>query len=135
MVMDDSVNGESVPHPREQLRRPAVLSAGGEDHRPVSADLDGVEFVRPRVPHHGTVHLAGASPDWPRQYAAVVAVGSEERMLLFRDRLRSHPDERDRYERTKRELAARRWTHAQDYAEAKSAVVEEIIARARRGRS
>ena len=183
----------------------------------MSADSEGVEFVRPRVPHNGVVHLAEASPDWPRQYAAVATriraalegltitvehagstsvpglaakpiidvvllvpdpadetgyvpaleaagfllhlrepgwhehrllrgsdpkvnvhvfrSGSEEaeRMLLFRDRLRSHPEERDRYELTKRELAARHWTHVQDYAEAKSAVVEEIIARARRG--
>ena len=54
-----------------------------------------------------------------------------ERMVLFRDRLRSHPGERERYERTKRELAARRWAYVQDYADAKSAVVEGIIARAR----
>ena len=37
----------------------------------MSADSEGVEFVRPRVPHNGVVHLAEASPDWPRQYAAV----------------------------------------------------------------
>jgi GrpB-like predicted nucleotidyltransferase (UPF0157 family) len=63
----------------------------------------------------------------------VFAIGSPEveRMLLFRDRLRTHPDERDLYERTKRELAARRWGYVQDYADAKSQVVEEIIARAR----
>jgi GrpB-like predicted nucleotidyltransferase (UPF0157 family) len=51
-------------------------------------------------------------------------------MLAFRDRLRSHPEDRDLYERTKRELAARRWAYVQDYADAKSAVVESIIARA-----
>jgi GrpB-like predicted nucleotidyltransferase (UPF0157 family) len=51
-------------------------------------------------------------------------------MLQFRDRLRSRPDERELYERTKRQLAARRWDYVQDYADAKSAVVEEIIARA-----
>jgi len=174
--------------------------------------------VRPRVPHHGSVHLADASPEWPRQYAAVAArirtalaglviqvehagstsvpglaakpiidvlllvpdatdeaayvpaleaaelllylrepgwhqhrllrcsdppvnlhvfsAGSEEaeRMLLFRDRLRTHPEERERYERTKRQLATRHWVQVQDYADAKSAVVEEIIARARRDR-
>jgi GrpB-like predicted nucleotidyltransferase (UPF0157 family) len=56
-----------------------------------------------------------------------------ERMLLFRDRLRSRPEERELYERTKRELAARRWAYIQDYADAKSSVVEEIIARARPG--
>lgn len=54
-----------------------------------------------------------------------------ERMLMFRDRLRSHPDDRDVYERTKRDLAVRRWAYVQDYADAKSEVVEAIIRRAR----
>lgn len=64
------------------------------------------------------------------------AVGSEEaeRMLLFRDRLRANSDERTLYEETKRRLAAKSWTRVQDYADAKSEVVEEIIARAREGR-
>ena len=63
----------------------------------------------------------------------VFSVGSPEveRMLLFRDRLRSHPEERELYQRTKRDLAARQWAFVQDYADAKSEVVEEIIARAR----
>ena len=52
-------------------------------------------------------------------------------MLLFRDRLRSRPDERELFERTKRALAARRWDYVQDYADAKSGVIEEIISRAR----
>jgi GrpB-like predicted nucleotidyltransferase (UPF0157 family) len=56
-----------------------------------------------------------------------------ERMLLFRDWLRSHPVDRDRYERTKRELAMRDWQYVQNYADAKTAIVEAIIARARRG--
>jgi GrpB-like predicted nucleotidyltransferase (UPF0157 family) len=63
----------------------------------------------------------------------VFAAGSPEaeRMLLFRDRLRARPDELDRYARAKRELAAREWAAVQDYADAKSDVVEAIIARAR----
>lgn len=62
----------------------------------------------------------------------VFPVGSPEveRMLRFRDRLRMHPDERQRYAETKRALAAREWEYVQDYADAKSAVVEEILARA-----
>ena len=61
----------------------------------------------------------------------VFSVGCPEvvRMLAFRDRLRARPEERDLYERTKRELAARRWDYVQDYADAKSTVVEEIISR------
>ena len=54
-------------------------------------------------------------------------------MLLFRDRLRTRSDERDLYERTKRHLAARRWDYIQDYADAKSTVIEEIISRAQGG--
>jgi GrpB-like predicted nucleotidyltransferase (UPF0157 family) len=53
-----------------------------------------------------------------------------ERMLLFRDTLRSSDAERIAYERTKRELAGRTWRYVQNYADAKSEVVEAIIARA-----
>jgi len=53
-----------------------------------------------------------------------------ERMLAFRDRLRNDDGERERYLRTKRELAARHWVYIQDYADAKGEVVEGIIARA-----
>jgi GrpB-like predicted nucleotidyltransferase (UPF0157 family) len=54
-----------------------------------------------------------------------------ERMLLFRDWLCSHPEERALYQRTKRELAAKDWKYVQNYADAKTEVVEEIIARAK----
>ena len=52
------------------------------------------------------------------------------RMLAFRDRLRSHPADRAAYEAVKRELATRPWTYMQDYADAKSQVVEAIMVRA-----
>jgi len=54
-----------------------------------------------------------------------------ERMLLFRDRLRGNESDRELYERTKRELAEREWKYTQHYADAKSEVVEAILARAR----
>ena len=53
-----------------------------------------------------------------------------ERMLLFRDWLRGNPSDRQLYERTKRELARQDWKYTQNYADAKTAVVEEILARA-----
>ncbi len=53
-----------------------------------------------------------------------------ERMLLFRDWLRQNDADRDHYERTKRELAGRNWRHVQHYADAKTAVVQEIMVRA-----
>lgn len=54
-----------------------------------------------------------------------------ERMLLFRDWLRSNPSDRQLYERTKRELASKDWKYVQNYADAKNDVVDEILARAR----
>jgi len=81
-------------------------------------------------------------PDWyehrvvkPPDLSANVHIFSEgcveiDRMLAFRDRLRSNEDDRELYERTKRDLAQRTWTYTQDYADAKSSVVEEILARA-----
>jgi GrpB-like predicted nucleotidyltransferase (UPF0157 family) len=53
-----------------------------------------------------------------------------ERMTSFRDWLRTHDDDRELYERAKRELAGREWKYVQNYADAKSAVVAEIVARA-----
>ena len=52
------------------------------------------------------------------------------RMLAFRDWLRRNDDDRKLYERTKQELAARTWKYMQNYADAKSEVVGEILKRA-----
>jgi GrpB-like predicted nucleotidyltransferase (UPF0157 family) len=51
-----------------------------------------------------------------------------ERNLVFRDRLRRNIDDRSRYEQTKRELAAREWSDMNAYADAKTEVIESIIA-------
>jgi GrpB-like predicted nucleotidyltransferase (UPF0157 family) len=55
-----------------------------------------------------------------------------DRMLGFRDHLRVNDADRELYERTKRELAARRWEYVQHYANAKSEVVTKIMTRAPR---
>jgi GrpB-like predicted nucleotidyltransferase (UPF0157 family) len=60
--------------------------------------------------------------------------GEVDRMLVFRDRLRAHPGDRDLYLRTKRKLARKKWRYVQNYADSKSKVVESIIARGRASR-
>jgi GrpB-like predicted nucleotidyltransferase (UPF0157 family) len=52
------------------------------------------------------------------------------RMLCFRDRLRSNPDEMEMYLTGKRELASRVWKYVQNYADAKSELIEAILSRA-----
>ena len=53
-----------------------------------------------------------------------------ERVIRFRDWLRDHPADRDRYARTKIELARQGWADVDEYARAKTAVIEEILAKA-----
>ena len=76
----------------------------------------------------GRIQVVDYDPEWPRLFRR-----EADRYLLFRERLRGHPEERARYQRVKRELAERDWTYVQEYADAKTEVVEGIIARARGG--
>jgi GrpB-like predicted nucleotidyltransferase (UPF0157 family) len=81
-------------------------------------------------------------PDWfehrllrridPRVNLHVFTAGSSEieRMLLFRDHLRANKVDRELYESTKVALAEREWGDVQEYADAKTDVVEAIISRA-----
>jgi GrpB-like predicted nucleotidyltransferase (UPF0157 family) len=55
-----------------------------------------------------------------------------DRMLQFRDWLRTSEADRELYAQTKRALARQQWKYTQNYADAKTAVVEEIMSRARR---
>lgn len=52
-------------------------------------------------------------------------------MLMFRDWLRSNDADRELYQRTKRDLAKQTWKYVQNYADAKTSIVAEIVARAR----
>src|SRR5262249_12697668 len=82
-------------------------------------------------------------PDWhqhrllkgPRVNINLHVFGPEsseiERMVGFRDHLRRDDADRDEYARVKRELASQTWSYVQRYADAKSEVVESILARSR----
>lgn len=80
-----------------------------------------VLYQRREKGHPHDVNLHVLAPDTGR-----VEV---ERMLGFRDWLRAHPEDRHLYAAEKRRLAARRWRYVQDYADAKSTVVEAILAK------
>ena len=53
-----------------------------------------------------------------------------DRMIGFRDHLRTHDADRALYEEVKRNLASHEWEYVQNYADAKSDVVAEIMGRA-----
>jgi len=58
-----------------------------------------------------------------------------EGMVRFRNWLRTNKDDRELYARTKRALAEQGWKYTQNYADAKSTVIEKIISRALRATS
>jgi GrpB-like predicted nucleotidyltransferase (UPF0157 family) len=64
----------------------------------------------------------------------VFSAGCEEvdAMLRFRDHLRVNAADRELYAATKCELGAHPWKYGQQYADAKSPVIREIMARADR---
>jgi GrpB-like predicted nucleotidyltransferase (UPF0157 family) len=91
-------------------------------------------YLRVREPHwHEHRVLKGPDTDVNLH---VFSPNSPEidRMLSFRDWLRDNEEDRLVYERAKRELAQREWKYVQHYADAKTEVVEEIIARAQASR-
>ncbi len=59
-----------------------------------------------------------------------VGAAEIDRMLLFRDWLRANDADRDAYLQVKRDLARRTWQHVQHYADSKTAIVQQIMARA-----
>ncbi len=72
-----------------------------------------------RTSHMGVqIHVCATGSEWERRH------------LLFRDWLRRSSEDRARYEAAKRELAQREWDDVNDYADAKSAMINEIIVRA-----
>ena len=67
----------------------------------------------------------------------VFTAGSKEieRHLIFRDWLRSDRTDRELYAETKRQLAGQKWKYVQNYAAAKSKIVEAILSRAQAGKT
>jgi GrpB-like predicted nucleotidyltransferase (UPF0157 family) len=79
-----------------------------------------VRRVEDGAPHDVNLHVL------PSDVGAVEI----DRILAFRDWLRSHEVDRTDYERTKRELAQHKWKYVQHYANAKSEVIEATLTEA-----
>jgi hypothetical protein len=64
--------------------------------------------------------LKGTDPD-VNLHVFTLGSGEVERMLLFRNRLRADPRDREHYAAAKRGLSQRTWRYVQQYADAKAA--------------
>jgi len=131
-LLVEHVGSTSVPGLAAKPRIDIVLAVpdSGDETRYVPA-LEAAGYV-----------LCIREPDWHQHrvfkgpdtdvnlHVFSVGCGEIERMLRFRDHLRSNDADRTLYESTKRTLAARAWKYTQHYADAKSEIVEGILARA-----
>lgn len=131
-LLIEHVGSTAVPGLAAKPLVDVVLAvADSADERAYVPDLEAAGYVlRIREPDwHQHRLLKGPDTDVNLH---VFSDGCEEigRLLRFRDRLRRNEEDRLLYERAKRELAGRRWKYTQHYADAKTAVVEEILARA-----
>ena len=70
--------------------------------------------------------LKGTSPE-VNLHVFSSGCAEAQRMLDFRDWLRTHEDDRNLYANTKRNLAQQTWRYVQDYADAKSDVVRAVF--------
>jgi GrpB-like predicted nucleotidyltransferase (UPF0157 family) len=131
----EHVGSTSVPGLAAKPIVDIVLAvADSADEPAYVGDLEAAGYVlRVREPDWHE-HRLLRGPD-PAVNLHVFARGSSEidRMTRFRDRLRGDPADRERYAAAKRALAARRWRYVQDYADAKSEIVEDILSRPLRG--
>nr|WP_208379854.1 GrpB family protein [Microbacterium endophyticum] len=126
----DHIGSTSVPGlPAKPIIDIDVSVADVEDERDYVPALVAAGYVlRVREPGHrmlrtpnldAHVHICTAGSEW------------EENHLLFRDWLRQHPADRDAYAVLKRQLATRDWADMNQYSDAKTSFITEILVRAR----
>jgi GrpB-like predicted nucleotidyltransferase (UPF0157 family) len=110
VVADSAAETEFVPALESAGYRLCIREPGWYEHRMFKGTENGV-------------NLHVFSPGCPEI----------DRMVTFRDWLRGNAADRELYALSKRTLANQVWKYIQNYADAKTVVVEEILVRAQRG--
>ena len=113
-------------------------SADADEYLPLLLDI-GYDDVTPQLGNPewyyclGKVYR-GEKVRLENFHLHLVKFGSEhwERHVLFRDFLQTHPEVAQRYDRLKRELAAKYGSDREGYTNAKTEFIESVVAQARR---
>lgn len=105
--------------------------ADSSDESTYASDLEATGYpLRIREPEWFEHRVFKGADPVVNLHVFTIGCSEIDRMLLMRDWMRSHPADRDLYANAKRDLAQRTWKYVQHYADAKSAVVAEIMSRA-----
>ena len=127
----EHIGSTSVPGLAAKPTIDIVVGIDDPDDEPAYlADLEAAGYeLRVRQPGHRCLRIG--EPDEPVNLHCYRPDDAETRKyLVFREHLRTHDDDRELYESTKRSLAGREWTDMNYYAEAKGPVIAEILQRA-----
>jgi GrpB-like predicted nucleotidyltransferase (UPF0157 family) len=109
-----------------------LVVADSADEATYAPDLEAAGYVlRVREPHWYEHRMFKGPNADVNLHVFSRGCTEVDRMLLFRNWLRSNAADRDLYARTKLALAAQEWNQVQEYADAKTTVIEEILVRAR----
>ena len=129
----EHVGSTSVPGLVAKPRIDIVLAVADSADEPsyVPALESASYMLRIREPKWFEHRLLRGSEPAVNLHVFSVGCPEIERLVAFRDRLRTNEADRNLYARHKQGLARRDWKYVQNYADAKTAIVEEILTRAR----
>jgi GrpB-like predicted nucleotidyltransferase (UPF0157 family) len=132
VIRIEHVGSTSVPGlPAKPLIDIALEVADSADEAAYVPAMESAGYVlRIREPDWYEHRLLKGPDTDVNVHAFAAGCAEVDRMLLFRDWLRTNAADRQLYAEKKRELAGRPWKYMQQYADAKTAVVQEIMARA-----
>ena len=130
-LMVEHVGSTSIPGLAAKPKIDIALAvADTTDEQAYVPDMEAAGYVLHIREHDWHEHRLFKGPDTDvNLHTFTVGCLEIERMVRFRDHLRADPADRRLYENKKRELAARTWKYTQQYADAKTAIVEEILSR------
>lgn len=138
---------EALGAAAQQIEHIGSTSVVGLAAKPIIDILVVVENSADEAVYLSKLNVAGyvlrvREPDWHEHrmfrtperdvHVHVYSLGCKEigRILIFRDRLRTSIEDRQRYEDLKRALAKNDWPDMNAYADAKAELIEKIIAAA-----
>jgi GrpB-like predicted nucleotidyltransferase (UPF0157 family) len=132
VVRIEHVGSTSVPElPAKPIVDIALEVPDSADEPAYAQDLEAAGYTLHVREPEWFEHRLLKGPETPVNLHVFTAACDEvDRMLLFRDWLRTNAADRELYASVKRELATRDWKYGQQYADAKTGVVNEIMARA-----
>ena len=129
----EHVGSTSVPHlPAKPIVDIVLVVADSADESEYAHALENAGYqLRIREPDWYEHRMFKCAENQVNLHVFSAGCPEIDRMLTFRDWLRTSEADRKLYAHSKRILAQQNWKYTQNYADAKTAVIGEIMSRAR----